>query len=163
MRTGNQRKGIVLVIILLLPFILSAQNTLNVVKTDGSTVSFELKKLRKLTFPERKVLVTSMNGQTNEFSFSEIRNLNFQFLSSVNDLKDNQLKVYPNPAFDMLVIENSLTISRILVLDIQGKLILQEYPNAQSVTIETAHYLNGIYLLQIFTSEGILTSKFVKK
>lgn len=163
MRTGNQRKGIVLVIILLLPFILSAQNTLNVVKTDGSTVSFELKKLRKLTFPERKVLVTSMNGQTNEFSFSEIRNLNFQFLSSVNDLKDNQLKVYPNPAFDMLVIESSLTISRILVLDIQGKLILQEYPNAQSVTIETAHYLNGIYLLQIFTSEGILTSKFVKK
>jgi hypothetical protein len=163
MRTGNQRKGIVLVIILLLPFILSAQNTLNVVKTDGSTVSFELKKLRKLTFPERKVLVTSMNGQTNEFSFSEIRNLNFQFLSSVNDLKDNQLKVYPNPAFDMLVIENSLIISRILVLDIQGKLILQEYPNAQSVTIETAHYLNGIYLLQIFTSEGILTSKFVKK
>lgn len=163
MRTGNQRKGIVLVIILLLPFILSAQNTLNVVKTDGSTVSFELKKLRKLTFPERKVLVTSMNGQTNEFSFSEIRNLNFQFLSSVNDLKDNQLKVYPNPAFDMLVIENSLIISRILVLDLQGKLILQEYPNAQSVTIETAHYLNGIYLLQIFTSEGILTSKFVKK
>jgi hypothetical protein len=163
MRTGNQRKGIVLVIILLLPFILSAQNTLNVVKTDGSTVSFELKKLRKLTFPERKVLVTSMNGQTNEFSFSEIRNLNFQFLSSVNDLKDNQLKVYPNPAFDILVIENSLIISRILVLDIQGKLILQEYPNAQSVTIETAHYLNGIYLLQIFTSEGILTSKFVKK
>lgn len=73
--------------------------------------------------------------------------------------KKNDLIIYPNPAVDELVIENSDTTVKYFILNLQGQLI-KVVKTGSSNTIKLGDLVPGIYLLKDSTTGN--TQKFVK-
>jgi hypothetical protein len=60
------------------------------------------------------------------------------------------VKIYPNPANDHLIIESKLNISKVELIDKQGKIAGTSKINV----INTSNLSNGIYLVSIYFENG---------
>lgn len=75
---------------------------------------------------------------------------------------DNQLLLYPNPAKDLVTITNlPYGETRILVFDITGKVIVSKLTNAETTSINTANFSNGVYLMRLNNNGDIIHKKLV--
>jgi hypothetical protein len=72
--------------------------------------------------------------------------------------------LYPNPASDVLnVVVPGKTIEAVRVLNLQGSILAEVNAASQmAVAVPTTALADGTYLVQIQTSNGILTRRFVK-
>ncbi|HTA61363.1 MAG TPA: PKD domain-containing protein [Bacteroidia bacterium] len=71
------------------------------------------------------------------------------------------ISIYPNPNNGNFVIETTSTEKQtIQIIDVTGKLVLQQIINGKAI-IDASSLDNGIYLVQINTSEGLLTRKII--
>jgi hypothetical protein len=84
------------------------------------------------------------------------------FPSSVSKVgRAMNLKVYPNPTTQLIMVESSEPISQILITDMQGRVAI---PATNTKTIDVRNLPKGIYLIQITASDGhIALSRFVKE
>ncbi|MCP4483665.1 MAG: T9SS type A sorting domain-containing protein, partial [Flavobacteriaceae bacterium] len=81
----------------------------------------------------------------------------------VNENESQTVIHYPNPTNNIWNIEtNNQVIDSIQVLDIQGKVVLNIYPNSSKAIINAESLTTGMYLTRINTSEGIKIIKLVK-
>lgn len=80
----------------------------------------------------------------------------------VATLREQDLKVYPNPFTDHLNIEYSGRLTRLTVTDLTGRTRLDvEYPSAR---INTGHLPEGIYIITLSDNTGVVSArKFLKK
>jgi alpha-tubulin suppressor-like RCC1 family protein len=71
--------------------------------------------------------------------------------------------IYPNPTNDKINIELSddLEISKIVITDITGKIVLDQNENLKTINVEDLS--NGLYIIQLFSDQKIFQGKFVKK
>lgn len=84
----------------------------------------------------------------------------FEATSNTQELLDEELiKVYPNPVIDRLMVETDISVSRIEIIDISGKLILVSQRNNLYVDSLT----QGIYFVRVTTEEGSWIEKVIKK
>lgn len=81
------------------------------------------------------------------------------FVSLNNPVASEELTVYPNPVQNTLSIENITDLKSIRIYDNIGKLILE----TQETKIDFDKLTKGIYLVQIYTDNGIETRKIVKE
>ncbi|MDF1698821.1 MAG: T9SS type A sorting domain-containing protein [Saprospiraceae bacterium] len=72
----------------------------------------------------------------------------------------DQMVVYPNPVSDLLTIESPVTLSRLTLLDAQGR-IMDTTTNTS--TINFTNYLPGIYMIQAEDKQGGIYTKRVVK
>ncbi len=79
--------------------------------------------------------------------------------SGIDLLKTAKIKIYPNPAADVLNIESELQIMNINVFDIAGKI---KYSGTES-EIHLSDWNPGAYLIKLKTAEGTSIHKFLKK
>lgn len=84
------------------------------------------------------------------------------------DIKENNMKVFPNPVSDYLNInvggKKNNQISKITIFDIQGKQILQKQINTSQTKLDVSRIANGIYILEAITNSGLLfREKFIKQ
>jgi hypothetical protein len=81
-------------------------------------------------------------------------------------LKDSAVKIYPNPAKDLLQLEivNGLTISEYWIIDQFGKELLKnEVAGDKSIKhIDVSQLSNGFYFLKIKTDNQEIIKKFIK-
>lgn len=69
---------------------------------------------------------------------------------SVNDLKNKNFEVFPNPADGEVVVKNlSENQFEIKLMDISGKVVLSQNSSEKEVKISTSSFANGVYFLQI--------------
>lgn len=82
---------------------------------------------------------------------------------SINDFQQDSIKIYPNPTNSILNIglSNNDQIDKILVIDISGKIIIEETKNLNS--INTSKLENGLYFLIVISNNKRYKSKFIKK
>ena len=74
------------------------------------------------------------------------------------------LKVYPSPADDLLNISvNDISINSIQLVDLNGKVLLQQNIASPAAKISVENLVSGVYLINIDTDAGIITRRFVKK
>lgn len=87
---------------------------------------------------------------------ANIRKITFatRIHDAVEDVKTNQLLVYPNPTQDILFI-SGIESQQLRVYDVQGKLVHQE----QGTEVHVSHLSNGVYILQI----GTQVMRFIKQ
>lgn len=76
--------------------------------------------------------------------------------TSINELSLSDLKIYPNPVQDKVMIDSeNETLVSVSVFDISGrKMMTQESKGAKSVQLSTNTLPNGIYLLDIQSEKG---------
>ncbi|MBK6282066.1 MAG: T9SS type A sorting domain-containing protein [Draconibacterium sp.] len=74
----------------------------------------------------------------------------------------NAFKVYPNPFNDKISIDNSEKLTRIVVSNIAGQRVIDiENPTRE---IRTANLVSGIYVISLYTENGIAkTERMIKR
>ena len=78
----------------------------------------------------------------------------------------NSLSLYPNPAtnhVDVLVSDNDVTVSRLEVYDVYGKLLNEVEVVDNPTRIDVSSLASGVYFVKVITGEGVATKTFVKK
>lgn len=75
--------------------------------------------------------------------------------------KDNSISLYPNPATNILVINNLKNTSDICIFDINGKLILNKEVK-ENAQIDISHLAKGVYIVKIKDEADIMVRKFMK-
>ncbi len=79
------------------------------------------------------------------------------------------LKIYPNPAGDMVWVElPGMETARNLVVevfDLSGKTIASSFPKSEgdALAVNTKHWPAGIYFLRLRSETGVRTGRFVKR
>ena len=70
--------------------------------------------------------------------------------------------LFPNPAHNLLQIQTSdnLTIDRVIITDLTGKVILEQALDTNTINI--AQLASGMYLIKAFSGQQTFTSKFMK-
>jgi serine/threonine-protein kinase len=77
---------------------------------------------------------------------------------------ENQITVYPNPGTSIIHLElNNITISKINIIDMNGRHIEANHILNHENMMYIGNLRNGIYTLQIFTDNGIIYKKIIKK
>ena len=73
---------------------------------------------------------------------------------------DENIDIFPNPAHNIIHVTTlNSTINNIKIVDLQGKILIN---STTALDIDIQHLANGIYFMQIFTPNNILTKKFIK-
>jgi hypothetical protein len=82
---------------------------------------------------------------------------------SVDEFKENELKVYPNPTSDLLYIDSELELSNIKIVNMLGQMVYSEELNNQKSSISLSQLNSGTYLLHLETEYGVQVKKIVKE
>jgi hypothetical protein len=77
--------------------------------------------------------------------------------------ENNNMTVYPNPAKNQINLQfpNQVTVDKIVITDLTGKVILTQTTNTTQVNV--APLSNGMYILEAFSGEEKYSSKFIKE
>ena len=77
--------------------------------------------------------------------------------------KENLAAVYPNPATSIVNLDFSttLTIDKVIVVDVTGRVVLQQEGSATQINVEKL--AAGLYVIEAYSGAEKFTSKFVKK
>lgn len=92
------------------------------------------------------------------------RNLvaNLYYFDAVNDNANASLKVYPNPASDVVIIEGA--VSEVKIFNTLGQLVISEKNSVQQrMSIDISRLEAGVYTLMAETAEGIVQRQIVKR
>ena len=77
----------------------------------------------------------------------------------ITDLNQNQMKLYPNPAIDMVRIESNSLIKSIRIFSLTGSVVQSE--NSPSFCIKELE--PGTYIMNVITQDGMAQMKLVKQ
>lgn len=81
-------------------------------------------------------------------------------------IKDNkvqeEIKVYPNPAFDQIFVTISKNYSKMQVLNMIGNCVLQSDLNLGANAINISSLTKGIYMLRLTGAKGTYQQKLIK-
>ncbi len=106
------------------------------------------------------ILLTKNHECSSEYFLAELGNPHSQ-LSLANESMDNIL-LYPNPVsnqFHLSLNENAA----IEIVSITGQIVMKFNLEMNASTIDVSDLQNGLYLLRMTTSKGILVKEFIKE
>lgn len=95
--------------------------------------------------------------------FLEIDEMFPLWLLSTNETKKKNVALFPNPAQDLLLLDNSnnIEITSIRVYDVLGRLVLTK--NGDVSQLNVSHLNSGVLFIEIETDQGVLTKKIIKE
>ena len=84
-------------------------------------------------------------------------------LSTIDFELSKLITIYPNPAKDILTIDNTSNteITSINIYDVLGRIVLTEKSNMDQVDV--SHLDSGLLFMEIETDQGVITKKIVKE
>jgi hypothetical protein len=88
---------------------------------------------------------------------------NGEYVDTKNNFIDKSIKIFPNPAFEILNINSTSSIEKISILDQTGKIILTDNKlETFETSVDIKNLNSGIYFIKILTKNSFITKKFVK-
>ena len=134
--------------------------TLN--QNSGSSSSYSIADINKITFHSGDVIVETQTS-TDNFSIGGVRNLVFgNIITETKDIEQavKELSAYPNPCGDVLNISQNTTDARYFIYDLNGSLIQSD---KASSTINVSNLTTGVYFFTLVDKTSIQTQKIIKK
>jgi len=85
-----------------------------------------------------------------------------EFTFSIDEVNSGSIKIFPNPATDIINISSPEIIEQIKLIDNSGKVVYEkdEY-NRKSISINTATFKLGVYYVSVLTEKEITIEKVV--
>ncbi len=80
-----------------------------------------------------------------------------------NEMAGTTLRIYPNPASDMLVIKSSGEIGNVAVFSISGAEVCNEQVSGNEFRLDVSGYASGVYVVKVATTTGIEVRRFIVK
>ncbi|MBU2928246.1 T9SS type A sorting domain-containing protein [Winogradskyella psychrotolerans] len=108
-----------------------------------------------ISFNAFEVSIESGYGQALDFT------LNLAPLS-VDEFELSALKVYPNPAQNVLNIDYKSALTGVKMYNIVGQEVLSRTTAASELQLDIAAFTSGIYIVKLFTEEGQHSFRVVK-
>ena len=130
--------------------------TFTIVKTDGTTASYVMSSDAKIYYSDTQLFIDN-NGQTVSFDLSSLRKAYFSAPQSTEDIDNQQLAIYPNPAKDVLKINNISDNQEVTIYSISGT-IIKKVSVSGDAEINISELRPGMYVV----SAGNMFSKFIK-
>ncbi len=78
----------------------------------------------------------------------------FEFATAITVTEVGSLRIFPNPAFDMLHIASWEKLSEIKVIDLQGQILHEQQLDGKHASIRVNGLQAGIYIIRIKTADG---------
>ena len=94
-------------------------------------------------------------------SYVAIDNISFGF-TSINEISENNFKVYPNPSNGIISFEHPLEGGQLSVYNTNGQLMFSSLNNETLKTIDLSFLEQGIYTV-VFTNDKRHITKFIKQ
>lgn len=136
-------------------------NFLNIRNNNTENVDFELYVRSRInTICVNDGQVESMQTQFPESNI--ITTCNDETLS-INDLKKNNITIYPNPIQDNLTVKSPTEIKFIEIYSIAGERVLYKTVNSKNYNTSLVHLKPGNYILKINTKNEVQIKKIIKK
>lgn len=79
----------------------------------------------------------------------------------ITELSGDNLIVYPNPVSDLLYFKTDNAIRSAIVYDLRGNVVKESTDDKQEIDVSSLS--KGVYLVQIITSQGAFSARFVKE
>ncbi len=134
-----------------------AQNmAFNIVKTDGTTASYVMSTDSKIYYSDTQLFLDS-NGETVSYNLSSLRKTYFSEIQSVNETDNQQFAIYPNPAKDVLRINNISDNQEVIIYSINGAVVKRDIVS-EDAAINVSDLRAGLYIIGV----GNEFSKFIK-
>jgi hypothetical protein len=94
-------------------------------------------------------------------SMSEILNIT-DFTSAINKNSKKDIRIYPNPAKDIVIIEG-VSKAKIEVFNLQGQAVKHMNVSESKNSLDISALTNGLYSIKITTAEGTFVKKLLKE
>ncbi|MBC7865448.1 MAG: T9SS type A sorting domain-containing protein [Bacteroidia bacterium] len=76
--------------------------------------------------------------------------------AGLNESKDqSSLKLYPNPAKEMINLVSIVTIEEVQIMDLTGRIVLKAKPGTTTTQLTTENLERGFYIARIKTAKGV--------
>lgn len=73
----------------------------------------------------------------------------------------NTIKVYPNPANNLITVNSNFDIQKVEILDLTGKIIKSIHQSNNPINI--SELTKGIYFLKIYSNDDVFSKKIIKQ
>ncbi len=86
--------------------------------------------------------------------------------TGVNEMSVHQLQIFPNPAKNNITVKTDLQIEKVEIADLSGRIVELWYAaslQTGSATLNISALPQGVYLLKVYTNEGLAIRKIVKE
>lgn len=158
--------------IFLLSFSLKAQNVyFN--SNDGSTNTYSLEDVRKMTFDDSQVTLELNDGTTFQWDMADVVSFKYDNeitnLSLVENINNIDLKIYPNPNSGKYNLSYNISNNADVVIEmfsIDGKFITQLFSGNQTsgnqiLNFDLNNISKGVYIVQLKTNDFSITKKLI--
>lgn len=162
------RLKLIFVLMLLLSVYQTHSQNIFINQTNGTTVSFSISELKKMTFSDGSLQVYDDSGSTDNFALNNLRNITFYDINTdipffVNDIN---CRIFPNPVGDFLTIDlsdtNIKSTIEIQIIDMNGRLIKAIKTQNPKTTISLKAIAKGNYLIKISYANKHKVEKIIK-
>lgn len=122
----------------------------------------------QFVFADNNPPFTNCNGQVCEATFKLIFTKNFPSYFSLEEMKNIEFDVYPNPISNHFTIQvpanTNKSAATIKVINALGKVVLEEKINTIKTDLSLATQPKGMYFVQLKRKNGeVLTKKIIKR
>ena len=140
----------------LTPAVIAQDVAFYVVKNNGSTTSHVMSTNTKIYYSDTQLFFDD-NGTTVTYNLSDLRKAYFSAPQSTEEIENQHLALYPNPAKDVLNIKNLADNQEVTIYSINGAIIMKTIASGDAeINVSDLH--PGMYVV----SAGNLVSKFIK-
>ena len=110
------------------------------------------------------ILVTAENGTSMTYYYVNVIREN---ANGIEDILENQITIYPNPAKERIFIETPFHIESVEITDLSGRNFFSSTINnevsEQNQSLNVSSLPTGIYFVKIMTDKGLIVKKVVKE
>jgi len=108
-----------------------------------------------------KIITNNSNGQ-NQIQSIEFQN-NSNVLSLANNGYNESIILYPNPSHDILKLRSDDKLNQLLIIDNNGKIVLESAEDLNDKAINVESLSKGIYTLRVIGNEKIHFTRWIKE
>jgi hypothetical protein len=84
-------------------------------------------------------------------------------IAGIDNQDPNVLSLYPNPATDKVFVESSHFVNRVVLVDISGRVLMNEHPGNNEFSLSLSSLRSGMYFVIIYSEQETFTHKLQVK